>query len=285
VLQSVKDCLSGGDPINVGYTARGQTERRFEIFVSGFDAGVPPSRHALLILRDLTVQQQIERMRTDFVANASHEIRTPLASLAGFIETMQGVAKQDEAARDKFLAVMKAQTDRMTRLTDDLLSLSRIEMQEHEKPAGLIDLEMVLNQTIDGLKQQAGQADVQLTLSVPQSCSVPGDAHQLQQVFQNLVENALKYASEGRRVAISVERYDLYTDVQVRDHGRGIAAHHLPRLTERFYRVDVQDSRTRGGTGLGLAIVKHILNRHRGRLLIFSEAGYGSLFTARLPNT
>jgi two-component system, OmpR family, phosphate regulon sensor histidine kinase PhoR len=284
VLQAVKDCLSGGPATTVDYTERGQTTRRYELVVAPFEAGAPPAQHVLLILRDLTAQQQIESMRSDFVANASHEIRTPLATLAGFIETMQGAAKQDDAAREKFLAVMKAQTDRMTRLTDDLLSLSRIEMQEHQRPMGIVDLGLLISQTADGLKQAAAQAGFELKLAIKEIGDVPGDADQLQQVFQNLIENAIKYAGTGESIDISFDKSDQYTDVFVTDHGRGIAAHHLPRLTERFYRVDVQDSRTRGGTGLGLAIVKHILNRHRGRLMIYSNPGLGSRFTVRLSN-
>jgi two-component system phosphate regulon sensor histidine kinase PhoR len=235
------------------------------------------------VLRDLTREQQIERMRADFVANASHELRTPLASLSGFIETLQGAARHDEAAQARFLDLMRSQADRMKRLIDDLLSLSRIEMNEHVRPSGQVDLAQVANHVRDVLAGLAADQGCEVTTSFPGPLLVPGSRDELVQVVQNLVENALKYASSGKRIEVEGQTVNGHAELAVRDHGPGIAEEHLPRLTERFYRVNVQESRSRGGTGLGLAIVKHILNRHRGKLAIASEPGRGSTFTIRIP--
>jgi two-component system, OmpR family, phosphate regulon sensor histidine kinase PhoR len=237
----------------------------------------------LLILHDLTYEEQIERMRSDFVANASHELRTPLASLSGFIETMQGAAKNDTKAKDEFLILMKAQADRMSRLIDDLLSLSRIEISEHVPPTANVDLNLVTKQAINLLAPMAKAADCTIRADLAQSLMVIGDANQLSQVVHNLIENAIKYAGAGKAIDIIGGVHNGIAVLSVRDDGPGIAAHHVPRLTERFYRVSVQDSRNRGGTGLGLAITKHILNRHRGRLVIQSEVGKGSTFAIHLP--
>jgi len=236
-----------------------------------------------VMIRDLTREQQIERMRADFVANASHELRTPLAALLGFIETMQGAAKNDEAARQKFLGLMRSQAERMKRLIDDLLSLSRIELNEHVRPSGHVDLGLVARHVGDVLDGMAKEAGCEIRIAIGETLPVVGDWDELVQVMQNLVENALKYANSGKLVTIEGRCTDGQVELTVRDRGPGIAAEHIPRLTERFYRVNVQDSRSRGGTGLGLAIVKHILNRHRGRLAISSEPGSGSSFSVRLP--
>ena len=282
VLQAAKAALTTGEKSNVKFTPKVRSSRSFDVFVSAFEADETFAKNVLLIVRDLTYQQQIERMRSDFVANASHELRTPLATLAGFIETMQGPARQDAAARDKFLVLMKTQTDRMARLTDDLLSLSRIEINEHVRPTHKVEISALLNQCANFLASTAKLADCRIDIQVDTDIMVIGDADQLLQVFQNLLENAIKYGGKGKLVNVSAKRLPNATDVTIRDYGAGIAVHHIPRLTERFYRVDVQDSRTLGGTGLGLAIVKHILNRHGGKLIIESELGKGSSFTVRL---
>ena len=283
VSQAAKNALGNDEKYNVEFTTRGQSSRTFDVFVSGFNLG--NARKVLLVVRDLTYQQQIERMRSDFVANASHEMRTPLATLTGFIETMQGAAKQDSVAREKFLALMKTQTDRMSRLTDDLLSLSRIEINEHLRPTGTVQVSSLLSQCANLLSDASTAAGCGIKIELDERLVVVGDADQLMQVFQNLLENALKYGAQGKRIEVSATKSEIWTDIIIQDFGAGIAAHHIPRLTERFYRVDVQESRTRGGTGLGLAIVKHILNRHRGRLIIESELGHGSRFIVRLPTT
>ena len=281
VMLAAKDALDKDEKSSVEFTTRGQSSRTFDVFVSAFNDG--DSRKVLLVLRDLTYQQHIERMRSDFVANASHEMRTPLATLTGFIETMQGAAKNDVAAREKFLTLMKTQTDRMSRLTDDLLSLSRIEINEHLRPTGKVQVSALLGQCANLLSGASVAAGCAINIVVDESLMVVGDSDQLMQVFQNLIENALKYGAQGKRIEVTAKQSPSWIDVTFRDFGAGIAAHHIPRLTERFYRADVQESRTRGGTGLGLAIVKHILNRHRGKLIIESELGQGSRFTVHLP--
>jgi len=243
----------------------------------------------LMTIRDLTPLRRVEEMRADFVANASHELRTPLASLSGFIETLQGAARDDAAARERFLAIMKQQAFRMARLIDDLLSLSRIELNAHVRPENPVDLSAVVRQVGDAMQMLAHDRSVEIVVKAPgDPVIVPGDRDELVRVFENLVENALKYGAAGKRVEIGIARGagDGATPeaiVSVKDFGPGISPEHLPRLTERFYRVDVAQSRAEGGTGLGLAIVKHILARHHGRLLIDSTLGEGATFTARLP--
>ena len=228
-------------------------------------------------------------MRADFVANASHELRTPLATLSGFIDTLQGPARDDAAARERFLAIMEAQATRMARLIDDLLSLSRIELNAHVRPVTPVDLAALVRQVVDALQTLARDRGVEIAVTAPpKPLIVPGDRDELVRLFENLIENALKYGGSGKRVAVALSRGAAADGaaeaiVAVRDYGPGIAAEHLPRLTERFYRVDVAGSRAQGGTGLGLALVKHILNRHRGRLAIESKAGEGATFTVRLP--
>jgi two-component system phosphate regulon sensor histidine kinase PhoR len=240
----------------------------------------------LLQFRDTSEQSRLAQLRADFIANASHELRTPLASIKGFIETLQGPARDDAPARTRFLEIMATQAHRMNRILDDLLSLSRIEMRAHLRPEGEVDAGELVAQVIRGLEPLAREAEVTLSLRPSTALArVRGDRDELEQVLQNLIHNAIKYgrksgtvdielteraAAKGRRHALAIT---------VRDDGPGIAPEHLPRLTERFYRVDTARSREKGGTGLGLAIVKHILNRHRGELEITSEVGRGSQFT------
>ncbi len=243
----------------------------------------------LIVLTDLTEQDRLVRMRADFVANASHELRTPLASLKGFVETLQGAAKDDDVARDKFLKIMQQQADRMARLIDDLLSLSRIEMQAHVMPRDSVDLGNVIAHVVQTLGPIADERSVAIDVV---SSAVPpvvmGDRDELIQVFQNLIENAIKYGRQGGRVAVredvikSVSGIDRIC-VSVADDGPGIAPKHLPRLTERFYRVNAAQSRNAGGTGLGLAIVKHVLNRHQADLQVDSTVGQGSTFRVSFP--
>jgi two-component system phosphate regulon sensor histidine kinase PhoR len=227
-------------------------------------------------------------MRADFVANASHELRTPLAALSGFIETLQGSARDDAKARERFLAIMQEQAWRMARLIDDLLSLSRIELNAHRRPDTPVDLVPIVRQVVDGLETLARDRGVTVNVAATDALTVLGDRDELIRLFENLIENALKYGAAGKRVEIKLAP-GLSVDgepeaqVGVRDYGPGIAPAHLPRLTERFYRVDVAESRAQGGTGLGLALVKHILNRHRGRLTIESASGAGATFTVHLP--
>ena len=279
VLEAVAAAAAGEGGASVDYEIRVPVPRAFRAHVSCLG----PGKGALVVLRDLTREQQIERMRADFVANASHELRTPLAALSGFLETIQGAAKSDPKAQEKFLGLMRSQAERMRRLIDDLLSLSRIEMNEHVRPSGEVDLTSVAYHVRDVLSGMAESFGCQLVVESAGPLTVAGSRDELVQVIQNLAENALKYGSSGKLVEIIVRRDGDWAELAVRDHGPGIAEQHIPRLTERFYRVNVQDSRSRGGTGLGLAIVKHIVNRHRGRLVITSEIGKGSSFTVRLP--
>jgi two-component system, OmpR family, phosphate regulon sensor histidine kinase PhoR len=248
------------------------------------------SPQLVIVLRDLTEQDRLIRMRADFVANASHELRTPLASLKGFVETLQGAAKDDAAARDKFLKIMHKQAERMARLIDDLLSLSRVEMQAHVMPRDKVDLNTIIAHVVQTLAPIAQEKLVTVDVVPASSASfVTGDRDELIQVFQNLIENAIKYGRQGGRVSVRTTIAPPATGphritVAVGDDGSGIAPEHLPRLTERFYRVSAAHSRTVGGTGLGLAIVKHVLNRHRADLQIDSVVGQGSTFRVTFPS-
>jgi two-component system, OmpR family, phosphate regulon sensor histidine kinase PhoR len=281
VLAAVAEARRGFST-NVPFSLPVPIERHYQAYAARIS--VSPSVTAVL-LHDLTVVKRSEQLRADFIANASHELRTPLAAVTGFIETLRGPARDDEAARDQFLDIMGVEAARMRRLIDDLLSLSRIEMNEHVKPEGRIGLESVVRQAAAALKPLAAQDGI--TITVEAEAQVPpvmGDQDELAQLFQNLIHNAIKYGREKGRVQISVGQLpDGPVFAAVRDDGEGIAPNAIPRLTERFYRVDVKRSRERDGTGLGLAIVKHIISRHQGRLSIESKLGEGSVFTVLLP--
>lgn len=285
------DRVLGGAPREVVTVTLAAQGREFpcDFTVLPMDPGL--GRGAFVTLTDGSRLEQTERMRRDFVANVSHELRTPLTALLGFIETLRGPARNDAAARDRFLSIMEREAGRMNRLVADLLSLSRVEADERRRPAEGLDLSLIVRgvaATLSGTAQAAGVRIV--TEGVDRPARVTGDQDQLVQVFQNLVENAVKYGASGgvvilRLTAVPHEpvlRGPAWA-VAVEDKGEGIDPLHLPRLTERFYRVDAHRSREQGGTGLGLAIVKHIVNRHRGRLRIESERGQGSRFTVILP--
>jgi two-component system phosphate regulon sensor histidine kinase PhoR len=309
VLDGINEVLGTGTPLKIEYSERIPTERTFEVHIGplreealnrGVESGV------VLFFRDLTSARRLEVMRADFVANASHELRTPLASLLGFIETLQGPARNDAKARERFLDIMRGQAQRMKRLIDDLLSLSRIEMRAHLSPTRPVDLTSIASQMIETLSPLARERGVAIQAKLPDlPIHVLGDRDELLRVVENLIENAVKYGESGGRVEVELSRaassHDgashgeashgeashgkqaLHAVLSVQDYGPGIAPEHLPRLTERFYRVDVAQSRDKGGTGLGLAIVKHIVNRHRGQLDIASEPGQGARFTVTLP--
>jgi two-component system phosphate regulon sensor histidine kinase PhoR len=287
IVEAVREVAATNEPRSVEFAQRVPVDRWFMAHIrplGGEGAGL-----ILLVFHDLTPLHRVEEMRADFVANASHELRTPLAALSGFLDTLQGPAREDPQARDRFLAIMKTQAARMARLIDDLLSLSRVELIEHMHPEMPVDLVAVVRQVVDGLQTLAVDRNVEIAIALPATpVIVPGDRDELVRVFENLIENALKYGAGGKRVDISFSPAAASDGapeilVAVRDYGPGIAAEDLPRLTERFYRVDVVQSRAEGGTGLGLSLVKHSLNRHRGRLLIESETGQGATFTVRLP--
>lgn len=287
LIAAIDQGLESGTATVVELQERIPVQRRRSVSVAplGDQLGKSSMDPALLItMRDMTEQDRLARMRADFVANASHELRTPLAALKGFVETLQGAAKDDPAARDRFLQVMSEQADRMTRLIDDLLSLSRVEMREYLPPSENVDLEEALADVVQSLEPLAERSGTVLRVaSAPPNPVVRGDRDELLQVFQNLIHNALKYGRQGGTVDLSITRAGKRLKVSVTDDGPGIPPQHLPRLTERFYRINVAASRERGGTGLGLAIVKHILNRHKGELEITSEVGKGSTFTVNLP--
>ena len=290
LTEAISRALAGGEDQRVQYSERGQFDRWFEAIVMPVKRD-PDLRNPDLVLmtfHDLTPLRRVEEMRADFVANASHELRTPLAALSGFIETLQGSARDDTKARERFLAIMQQQAHRMARLIDDLLSLSRIELNAHRRPDTPVDIVPIVRQVVDGLETLARDRGVAVNVEAANALNVLGDRDELVRIFENLVENALKYGAPGKQVDIRLAPGtsldgEPEAQVGVRDYGPGIAPEHLPRLTERFYRVDVAESRAQGGTGLGLALVKHILNRHRGRLTVESAPGAGATFTVHLP--
>lgn len=286
VLEAVRSASLSGAPQTVLYMERVPVERWREAHVAAARLVEGGPRAIVVSLRDLTEQRRSERMRGDFVANASHELRTPLASLLGFIETLQGPARNDPAARDKFLEIMRAQASRMSRLIDDLLSLTRIEMKAHVRPRDEVDLAALARGVADALSPLAGDRGVEIDLTgAAQPVNVRGDRDELIRVAENLIENAIKYGQSGRRVEVTVDETGAEARLIVRDFGPGVAPEHLPRLTERFYRVDVADSRDKGGTGLGLALVKHIVQRHGGRIAIDSVPDEGTTFTVSLSRS
>lgn len=287
IIDAVEAVLGGGPAQRVTYETRVPVERAFEVQVGAFAVPESTGTGAVLFLRDLTSAQRLESMRVDFVANASHELRTPLSSLIGFIETLQGPARDDTAARERFLEIMAVQAQRMRRLIDDLLSLSRIELREHVAPTAVVDLGALARQMVDAQAPLAAARGAEIILIDGDGpYCVPGDADELARVIENLIENAVKYGGGTIRIGLRREddlRLGRRIVLSVSDDGPGIAPEHIPRLTERFYRVDVASSRARGGTGLGLAIVKHSLKRHRGGLTIESEVGKGTTARVVLP--
>jgi two-component system phosphate regulon sensor histidine kinase PhoR len=288
LLVAVDRALAADDErIDVELIERVPVERRVAATVSRLAPSTRSSApHVLVTFRDLTEQDRLGQMRADFIANASHELRTPLASLRAFVETLQGPARDDANARKRFLQLMAHQAERMTRLIDDLLSLSRVEMRVHLPPRGIVDLNETAAYVYQSLEPVAEAAKAKVTLIRDETpARIRGDREEIVQVLQNLIQNAIKYGREDGAVEVRVGREvargagGAKVWVSIADDGPGIAPEHLPRLTERFYRVNVASSREKGGTGLGLAIVKHILNRHRGELRIASRRGAGSTFT------
>ncbi|MCM2561083.1 ATP-binding protein [Lutimaribacter sp. EGI FJ00015] len=290
VLDAIEGCRHSRLPQETRYlTNDGQHDTTYRVRCAHLD--LAELRGVLAVFEDTTDMQQADQMRRDFVANVSHELRTPLTALSGFIETLQGPARDDPAARDRFLGIMGREADRMNRLVKDLLSLSHVEAQERMRPNDPVDLADLLRATRRSLTQLAERNEVIFDEALPEEpVIISGDPDQLRQVFTNLIENAIKYGGRGCTVGLSVDgpapglglRGDAVR-ATVSDDGPGIETLHIPRLTERFYRVDSHRSREMGGTGLGLAIVKHIINRHRGRMRIDSAPGQGSRFSVILP--
>ncbi|HMD64845.1 MAG TPA: ATP-binding protein [Stellaceae bacterium] len=294
VLAAADAVLRGERTRVIDFSLTVPIERQLRARFARIDHPSPDGAVAVLSLHDITELKRAEQMRADFIANASHELRTPLATLIGFIETLRGPAREDAEARERFLAIMHGQASRMARLVEDLMSLSRIELNEHVMPKARVALSPLLRQIAETLELRAGERDMSIRLAVPPDLpDVLGDRDELAQVFQNLIDNAIKYGRAGTEITIraatglqptrgSAGSENAVVSVAVRDQGEGIAREHLPRLTERFYRVDTARSREMGGTGLGLAIVKHILNHHRGFLEVESTPGVGSVFSVFL---
>lgn len=299
LLEAFDRVCSSGMPEQIKWIEKVPTESWYEAHIAPMfmpgngsdEQGQKQPDFVLVVIQNLTENRRLERMRTDFVANASHELRTPLASLTGFIETIQGAARNDAEARDRFLTIMLEQAERMRRLIDDILSLSRIELKAHVRPSDDVDLNEIIRHTVDALSPLASELEMDIQVELPEEpVKLKGDRDELIQVTENLVENALKYGRDGKRVDVSLEEIDEPQDarswkISVRDYGGGIPAEHLPRLTERFYRVSEDSRQVMKGTGLGLAIVKHILTRHQGRLDIESEPGKGAEFKVLLPSS
>ncbi|MCV2881098.1 ATP-binding protein [Actibacterium sp. XHP0104] len=289
ILDGIEEALRLGQTRRVRFLTSGHgRDATYDVVAAPVDGlGV------LLSFEDVTDREKAGQMRRDFVANVSHELKTPLTALLGFIETLRGAARDDAAARERFLGIMEREAERMNRLVRDLLSLSRVESEERLRPGGQADVTGLVRSAIQTLRPVAEDSGVSVTLTGGDApLCVPGDADQLLQVFMNLIENAVKYGGSGGEVLVKLshtEREVAFRGPGVRidviDKGEGFDPIHIPRLTERFYRVDSHRSREMGGTGLGLAIVKHIINRHRGRFRIESTPGQGSRFTVILPMT
>ena len=294
VLEAAERVIATGDPEEADFRIAG-SDLELAARIAALPEPAPDGTVALIAVSDVTAIRRHGRTRADFVANASHELRTPISVLLGCIETLRGPARQDAAASERFLEMMNAQAERMSRLVNDLLSLSRIELNEHSPPSATVPLSSVIPPVVDSLQfaAQSRRIDMSIDGDIAEP-SVIGDRDELTQLFQNLIDNAIKYGAEGSSVRIAIDDGTMPspTDrtqgidivrIAVKDEGEGIPPEHLQRLTERFYRVDTARSREMGGTGLGLAIVKHIVNRHRGGLAIESELGVGSVFTVSLP--
>src|SRR5690606_36320690 len=283
-LLAAVEAARGGDAgqgVELHQTVPTETWHRVSVAPLGAAEG---ARLLIVTLRSLTDERRLDALRSDFVANASRELRTPLASLLGFIDTLLGPAAGDAAAREKFLGIMRTQAMRMSKLIDDLLSLSRIEMHQHVRPTSQVDIAGLLREVCEGLQTQARGAEVTLHLAVPpEPQPVIGERNELYEVFENLVDNAIKYGAEGGKVDVALAAGEGRLLVSVTDYGVGVEQAHVPRLTERFYRVDAESSRRKKGTGLGLAIVKHIVTRHRGSLSIKSRPGEGTRVEVQLP--
>ncbi|WP_029041619.1 sensor histidine kinase [Cucumibacter marinus] len=291
-LSVVEKAVTGGATADGEFSVTVPTETWYGVTVAplAFRAGSEAQAPDLFVisLTNQSEQRRLNQMRADFVANASHELRTPLTSLMGFLDTLMGPAANDPEAREKFLGIMRAQSERMARLIDDLLSLSRIELRQHMRPSGTVDLVSLVGEVTEQMQPQARDAEVELKATIAvDAAEITGDHNELVQVFENLIDNAMKYGGSGGVVEIildrATDRRNAAFVVTVRDKGPGIAPENVPRLTERFYRVDVESSRRKKGTGLGLAIVKHIVNRHRGELSISSEPGKGTAVSVYLP--
>ncbi|MEJ2036330.1 MAG: ATP-binding protein [Maritimibacter sp.] len=291
LLDRVEEAMAHGKSVTGRYIGRqAGRDTSYDVSVAPVMEGGQPAGYMMVFL-DITHQEEAGERRSEFVANVSHELRTPLTAINGFIETLRGPAKDDPEARDQFLAIMEREAQRMIRLVEDLLLLTRVEDVERMRPSEPVDIASLVRSVASGLTPQAEAKQARVILD---GCEgekpAPGDSDQLTQLLTNLIENAIKYGRDGGQVTVRLEQLENAVElrgpglkISVSDDGEGIAERHLGRLTERFYRVDSHRSRGVGGTGLGLAIVKHIVSRHRGRLRIESQLGQGSTFSVFLP--
>lgn len=288
LLDAIERVAESGETVEAPYLT---ADAGRDITMVANCAPVRPGGGILVSFEDRTALREAGQIRRDFVANVSHELRTPLTALLGFVETLRGAAKDDPETRERFLETMHREASRMNRLVSDLLSLSRVEANERVRPSTAHDIAAIVRGVVGSLAPVARDAHVTLTLEgLDMICEVPCDPDQMAQVVTNLLENAIKYSGEGHSVTVSLTRDASHpmlrgdaVTVTVTDTGEGFDPIHIPRLTERFYRIDTHRSREMGGTGLGLAIVKHIVSRHRGRLRIESAPGKGSSFSVILP--
>jgi len=291
VLELVDAAIATGTDDTREVTLPGAVARTFDLRLFTLRNEATSRLEVVLVFRDVTSAKRSEQMRADFVANVSHELRSPLSAMIGFIETLRGPGKDDPEAHERFLAIMQGEAQRMSHLIEDLLSLSRVEVNEHIAPTSDADIVAIIESLKDSLAPRAEEHRMPIDVSIERNLPhVIGDSDQLHQVFRNLIENAISYGQDGTPIKVTaykVERMQRIgapgIAVSVEDHGEGIREEDIPRLTERFYRADKGRSRSMGGTGLGLAIVKHIVSRHRGALAIESTLGEGSCFTVTIP--
>ncbi|MCX8231237.1 MAG: ATP-binding protein [Alphaproteobacteria bacterium] len=291
ILAAIDSAFLSGIDEDCEITLPGAVPRMFDLRVFSLRNEASGRVEAVLIFRDVTSAKRSDQMRADFVANVSHELRSPLSAMIGFIETLRGPAKDDDEAQVRFLAIMQGEAERMSHLIQDLLSLSRVEVNEHIAPTSAAEVDAILKSLKEMLAPRAAERNMTIELDVSKGLpSAIGDPDQLHQVFRNLVDNAISYGKEGTPIRVGAQRIERMpriggpgVAVSVRDEGDGIPDEQIFRLTERFYRVDKGRSRSMGGTGLGLAIVKHIVSRHRGALAVESQVGKGSTFTVTIP--
>ena len=288
LVEAIDRAAETGAPQSTGLHIPVPNDMWFRASVVPYQPAEGERGFIVVTLYDFTEQKRTDRLRTDFIANASHELRTPLTSLMGFIDTLQGPAAKDEAARSRFLGIMRNQSERMSGLIDDLLSLSRLELRQHVRPTTEVNLNLLLREVAESLEPRLAAAGLTLDLKLPEEpVTVTGDRQELFEVVENLADNAVKYGGDGERIEIALtpgaSRTGAHHAITVTDFGAGIPDEHVPRLTERFYRVDAESSRRKKGTGLGLAIVKHIVARHHGQLSIRSKLGEGTRVEILLP--
>lgn len=284
IMQEFRSCIDTNGPVEfVSGTSRDHI-RQFRVRMHPVEADM-----VAILLMDMTLLHNLEKVRRDFVANVSHELRSPLTSLIGFIETMQASPDLDAAAQRRFLRIMDEESKRMSRLINDLMSLSRVETDEHIPPTEIMYVDSVAKSVIASLADRAERAGCSILFSDQRKSRVEGvriqgETDEIMEVFHNLLDNAIKYGHRGRDVFVRMaENNQGMIIFDVVNIGDGIPEKYIPRLTERFFRVDKGRSRQMGGTGLGLAIVKHIINRHRGYLNIKSEPGGETVFSVALP--